>query len=553
MKRRQSLACVFAAVILAACGSSSPSGDGYAPDSGGWAGTDAGSWSYPDGGAGAPHDGGTGGGNISLGGAQDFGYFRTLLDNNQVPTTEDFDAAGFFAEHYLTLPPPDCGERVCLQAMLGVMPSLLDGESMSMVQLGLNTPVTIDPGTRPPLNLAVVVDVSGSMESAGKIDYVRQGLAQLINSLDDGDRIAIVTYATNALLPFAMQPVGGNRATLLDIAAGLNASGATNLYGGLQLGYQQLQAAYDSDRQNRVILLSDGQPTEGNTDPDAILSMSAGFNSEALAITTIGLGTAFNASLMRGLSEQGHGNHYFLESSDAIDEVFTEELAYFTVPVAFDVTLEAKAGSHYQFLSAHGSSFWLDNADGGRLSVPSVFLAHRVSGNDTTPGTGGTGRRGGGSALLLHLAPIEPTPDPEANNALVADLDVSFRAPGETTLTTANVKMNYPYNATHQIAEGHWIAGDPTIAQKSFVMMNIYLGLERACDRFHTGGDTTDAIAQLMRVKAATEDFEAGLTDGDLDMVADAALVQKLIDVLLANGVAEPADADIPADPWPGN
>ena len=66
----------------------------------------------------------TGNTNISLGGAQDFGYFRALLDAGRVPETKDFDAAGFFAEHHTQLPPPTCGERVCLQTMLAVMSNL---------------------------------------------------------------------------------------------------------------------------------------------------------------------------------------------------------------------------------------------------------------------------------------------------------------------------------------------------------------------------------------------------------------------------------------------
>src|SRR5262245_41947119 len=53
--------------------------------------------------------------NINLGGAQDFGYFRRLLEAGMVPEPKNIDAAGFFAEHHTPLPEPACGERVCLQ------------------------------------------------------------------------------------------------------------------------------------------------------------------------------------------------------------------------------------------------------------------------------------------------------------------------------------------------------------------------------------------------------------------------------------------------------
>ncbi len=524
---------------------------------GGGSGVDAGaSGGWNDAGGGYSPDGGPGGGNISLGGAQDFGYFRRLLDDGQVPHREDFDAAGFFAEHYLTLPPPDCGKRVCLQTLFGAMPSLLDGAPMNMVQIGLNTPVTIDPGDRPPLTLAIAIDVSGSMDVAGKIDYVRTGLVTLIDNLRDDDQIALVTYSDNARIVAPMGPVGTRRDALRSIASELVASGSTNFYDGLDTAFKQVQAVYDLDRQNRVIVLSDGEPTAGNTDENAIMTMSAGYNQSGLGLTTIGLGTDFNATLMRGLAEQGNGNHYFLESSSAVEEVFTEELAYFTVPVAFDVLLRATTGPDYQLLGAHGSSFWTPTSYGGYVEVPSVFLSHRVSGNDTGPGGG---RRGGGSALLLDLAPMTTSVDPNETQAVVSDVNVMFRAPGDTTTSTDRVILTYPNNPIQVPATGFWLGGDSAvaIAKKSFVMLNVYLGLERACSSFYDSGaaspQMTDVIGQLMRVKAAVLDYEAGLTDGDADMLADAELVQKLIDVLMVNGAEAPADPQIPADPWPAD
>ncbi len=545
MVRRSALAFAALSCLLApACTGGDPAAGGGADAGGGGGGSyqDAGSWAT---------DGATSGGNISLGGAGDFGYFRKLLDEGIVPTTADFDAAGFFAEHYLTLPAPDCGERVCLQAMLGVMNDLIDGAKMSMLQLGLNTPVTIDPDTRPPLDLAVVVDVSGSMSSGDKIGFVRLGLNTLVDNLEDDDRMALITYSDDAQVVMPMAPVGEHRQSLLAAADALQADGSTNFYDGLELGYTQVLESYDSERQARVILLSDGMPTAGITDSELIMSMSAAYNSEGLAITTVGLGSEFNAELMRGLSEQGYGNHYFLESTVAIDEVFAEEISYFTVPVAFDVTLATRAGSHYQFLAAHGSSFWESTDEGGSLHVPSVFLAHRVSHDDTTPGGG---RRGGGSALLIQLAPIEPTPDPDANEATVAIVDVSFREPGSDELTSRQVIVNYPYRADHVESTGYFAASDPTIVQKTFVMLNLYLALVRACDSYHAG-DGTEALAVLQRVRAAVVDYNEELYDGagDDDMTADIELIDLLSEVLVANGAEPPESVDIPSDPWPAD
>ena len=374
----------------------------------------------------------------ALGGAQDMGYFRRLLDDGIIPTSEDFEAAGFFAEHHTPLPEPDCGERVCVQAMLGVMGNLINGNNCTMLQIGLNSPIVADPGSRPPLNLSVVVDVSGSMRDAGKIDFVRQGLEQLIDALHDDDQVALITYSSDATVLFEMAALRDGRNQLRSLVRRIDAGGATNLFEGLESGFRQSLGAYDSGRQNRLILLSDGNPTAGITNTDAIMAMSRAFNSEGVGITSVGLGTDFNYELMRGLAEQGDGNYYFVEDAAAVDEVFSQEISYFTVPVAFDLELELSAGSDYRFVRAHGSSFWEDTADGGRLSVPSVFLAHRVSHDDVEPGGG---RRGGGSALLIELMP-DVTPDGrEPGEARVAEITARFRSPVSSRSGKAVMKI----------------------------------------------------------------------------------------------------------------
>jgi Ca-activated chloride channel family protein len=101
--------------------------------------------------------------NVNLGGSQDTGFLRGQLEAGMVPTPAALDAAGFFAEHHIELPPPTCGARLCVQPMLAVMGNLLDGQNCTLLHVGLNSPLVADPGERPPLSLAVVVDVSGSM------------------------------------------------------------------------------------------------------------------------------------------------------------------------------------------------------------------------------------------------------------------------------------------------------------------------------------------------------------------------------------------------------
>lgn len=488
----------------------------------------------------------TGNTNVNFGGAQDFGYVRRLLEANQVPRVDEIDDAGFFAEHHTPLPEPDCGGRVCPQAMIGVMGNLINGENCTMLQVGLNSPVTIDPESRPPLTLAVVVDVSGSMADAGKMDFVKLGLEQMVNELYDDDRIAIITYSTNAHVVFDMAEVRDNRNALRDVVRRLNAVGSTNLWGGLELGYEAVLADYDSARQNRVILLSDGRPTAGVTGTNEILEQSRPYNSDGVGLTTVGLGTSFNLDLMRSLAEQGDGNFYFVENAAAVDEVFTEELDYFTVPVAFDLELDITAGADYRFRGAFGSRLFEHDLTSGSLSLPSVFLAHRTSHDDVTDEGG---RRGGGSALLLELMPNEDDGS-NPDETEVAKVSLSYRVPGETERVQQDVAVVYPHAPWELLEAGYF---DNEIVTKSFVMLNILVGMRTASEHFYMGNGG-EGITVLRQLIAAVRDYEEDQNDGegDVDMQLDIELMELMVSVLIANGAQDP-EAPLREDPWPAD
>ena len=49
--------------------------------------------------------------------------------------------------------------------------------------------------TRPPLHLTFLVDVSGSMSSRDKLPLARQAMHLLIDTLQEGDTVALATYA----------------------------------------------------------------------------------------------------------------------------------------------------------------------------------------------------------------------------------------------------------------------------------------------------------------------------------------------------------------------
>jgi Ca-activated chloride channel family protein len=470
------------------------------------------------------------GGNVGFGGAQDIGQFRGILDAGGIPGEATLDANGFFAEHYIELPDADCGQVLCGHAMLSVGQDWQSGGYQATLQVALNTPT--DPATleRKPLNLVVIVDTSGSMVEDDRIGYARQGLNLLIDQLDDTDRITLISFASEVYTRWTFAQ-GLDRPALHAIVDQLRADGATNIYGALDTGMGLLADSWDAERQNRVILLSDGQPTTGVTDTPSILSMASNYVEDGIGLTTVGVGTDFNVELMRGLAEYGAGNFYFLEDPAAVTEVFVDEIDYFMVPLATSLDFEVTPGPAYQLGEVVGTRLWKSDGAVGRVHVPAVFLASRTSASPDPEG----GRRGGGSALFVKMTPASPGTSTELGQ--VATVGLSYRLPGATDRVTQSFTVTNPYDPG-LTPEQAWFSHQAM--EKNYAVYNVFLGLRMATRQAATSHNC--ALGTLDALRDATAAWNA--TREDPDLVADLQLVDQFRANLMAAGaVPSPTDA----------
>jgi Ca-activated chloride channel family protein len=124
------------------------------------------------------------------------------------------------------------------------------------------------------------------------IEYARQGLERMRGGLEPGDRVHLVTFSTSAQV--AVEAVEGDAPELINAIDAIKADGGTNIYDGLRTGFELVDAHYDPAAQNRVVLLSDGEATEGITNDAKIIEMAAAFAGLGYGLTTIGVGTDFD-------------------------------------------------------------------------------------------------------------------------------------------------------------------------------------------------------------------------------------------------------------------
>lgn len=475
--------------------------------------------------------------NIGSSGAQDIGQFRSILDQGGIPAANTLDANGFFSEHHTQLPPPECGNDICLHGMLAVHNDWVYGSYQAALQVAMNSTIEATSLERKPMDLVVVVDTSGSMVAGNALNYVKQGLHILIDELEGDDRMALVRYDgfVEVLATFS-EP--SDATALHGLVDDLYADGSTNFHDGLEAGLQMAANASNPERQSRVIMLSDGEPTTGITDNASIITMAEGYIADGVGLTTIGVGTNFNVELMRGLAERGSGNFYFLESAEAIHEVFTEELNYFVTPVAFDLQIEVVNGAGYTLGSVVGTHLWETDGYRGTINIPAVFLASRVSHDDPPVGDGG--RRGGGSAILIEMIPNDAWPELADPNR-VAELRLSYRLPNSGLTVEQVVTVDNPNAPGAELEQPYY---SHQAIEKNHAMYNVFLGLRDAAMRAEYSHN--EALWVLEQLEARASAWNLEMQDEDIE--ADLLLVDQFMQNLQARGAwaVNPGDPNDP-------
>ncbi|MFY1831176.1 vWA domain-containing protein [Myxococcus fulvus] len=191
---------------------------------------------------------------------------------------------------------------------------------------------------RSPVNLALVIDRSGSM-SGYKLAQAKQAARHLIGLMREEDRLAIVHYGSDVKSLPAALATPAQRERMLQYVDGIWDDGGTNIAAGLSAGRFQLSTAQSSFRVNRLILMSDGQPTEGITDDEGLKRQVQELRASGITVSAIGVGTDFNEDLMQAFAEYGAGAYGFLEDASQLAALFQKDLQQASTTVARGVTL----------------------------------------------------------------------------------------------------------------------------------------------------------------------------------------------------------------------
>ncbi len=189
----------------------------------------------------------------------------------------------------------------------------------------------------PPLNVCLVLDRSTSMEGQ-KMDVVKAAAAQILRNLRSEDIFSVVAFSDKAevIIPAAYQT---DRSRLQGRIQMMQTSGSTEMYRGLEAGFEEVRRGYDPKRVNHIILLTDGH-TYG--DEQNCLKLADDAARQNIGISCLGIGSDWNDIFLDQLAARTGSNSTYISIPRDIQRLLSEKFSTLVNSFAEEVMLEYK-------------------------------------------------------------------------------------------------------------------------------------------------------------------------------------------------------------------
>jgi Ca-activated chloride channel family protein len=191
-------------------------------------------------------------------------------------------------------------------------------------------------------DIVLALDVSGSMQG-DKIEQARNAAHFVVDQLNPGDRFNLISFSTGVRLwQGELQPADepARKAAHAWINR-LTAAGSTDINRALLEALGQLQVKQVNQHPGYILFLTDGLPTQGETEVERILANAQNNKPEqtSLRLFTFGVGYDVNTDLLDTLSQELGGRSNYVRPDEAIDEEVSQFYSGISTPVLVDTAL----------------------------------------------------------------------------------------------------------------------------------------------------------------------------------------------------------------------
>jgi Ca-activated chloride channel family protein len=300
-------------------------------------------------------------------------------------------------------------------------------EGRQLVHIGLQG-YNIIPRERPPLNLVLLLDVSGSMNAANKLPLLQQSFAMLVDQLNARDRVSIVVYAGAA--GTVLEPTPGNeRGRILAALNSLRPGGSTAGAEGLRQAYALAEQNFNRNSVNRVIIGTDGDFNVGISNPEQLQDFISRQRDTGIFLSVFGFGGGnYNDALMQRLAQNGNGVAVYIDTVNEARRVLRDEMASNMFTIASDVKIQVEFNParivEYRLIGYETRMLRREDFNNDEVDAGEIGAGHSVTAIYEIVPVGG--------ATFNDELRYQPSPQAQSGTAgELAFLRIRYKLPGE--------------------------------------------------------------------------------------------------------------------------
>ncbi len=208
--------------------------------------------------------------------------------------------------------------------------------------LQIKAPISTESEKIKPLNLALVIDASGSM-TGDRLEAAKQAAVGIIDQLSDGDRLSVISFSSDIQVHIDGVFMGktDSRKLIYEIDL-IHPRGNTNLGGGWLRGAEAVASFIDKVNFNdgNVVVLSDGMANVGVLDPKVLAEHASQLLARGITSSCVGIGDGYSPLQLDAIAEAGGGRLHESSTPDQIVDVLLGELSALREAVASSVEVE---------------------------------------------------------------------------------------------------------------------------------------------------------------------------------------------------------------------
>lgn len=270
--------------------------------------------------------------------AASYSTMRRFINQGKKPEPDAIRTEELINYFSYDLPQPTGNEPVKITTEVGACPWNAQNR---LVRIGLKAK-EIPSDNLPASNFVFLIDVSGSMYGATRLELVKSSLKLLVNNLRAKDRVAIVVYAGAAgeALPSTS---GSDKQKIREALENLSAGGSTAGGAGIQLAYKIAGKNFIKGGNNRIILCTDGDFNVGVSSDEGLETLIENERKSGVFLTVLGYGMGnYKDNNMQTLAQKGNGNHAYIDNLQEANKVLVSEFGGTMYTVAKDVKLQVE-------------------------------------------------------------------------------------------------------------------------------------------------------------------------------------------------------------------